>query len=118
MPTKEKDKYLNKEGLKRYHEEILDLFAKQEEFEDLTNSVDDLESGKQNKLIAGENIILIDNPDNTTTISSTGGSGSHDYSDLINKPQINNVELEGNKSGEDLRLTLSVQEIEKILYLP
>lgn len=47
-----------------------------------------------------------------------GGSGSHNYSDLINKPQINSVELDGNKSGEDLRLTLSVQEIEKILYLP
>ena len=34
-----------------------------------------------------------------------GGSGTSDYSDLTNKPKINNVELSGNKSLNDLGIT-------------
>ena len=34
-----------------------------------------------------------------------GGSGASDYSDLTNKPKINNVELSGNKSLSDLGIT-------------
>ena len=34
-----------------------------------------------------------------------GGSGTSDYSDLTNKPKINNVELSGNKSSSDLGIT-------------
>lgn len=34
-----------------------------------------------------------------------GGSGTSDYSDLTNKPKINNVELSGNKSLSDLGIT-------------
>ena len=30
------------------------------------------------------------------------GSGTNDYNELINKPQINNVELSGDKSFEEL----------------
>lgn len=33
-----------------------------------------------------------------------GGGGSTDYTDLSNKPKINNVELSGNKSSSDLGL--------------
>ena len=33
-----------------------------------------------------------------------GGGGSSDYSDLSNKPKINNVTLSGNKTGADLHL--------------
>ena len=33
------------------------------------------------------------------------GSGTSDYSDLTNKPKINNVELSGNKSSSDLGIT-------------
>lgn len=41
-----------------------------------------------------------------------------DYNDLENKPQIESVTLQGNKTFKQLGLdTLSVQEIEKILYL-
>lgn len=41
-----------------------------------------------------------------------------DYNDLINKPQIESVTLIGNKTFKQLGIdTLSVQEIEKILYL-
>lgn len=41
-----------------------------------------------------------------------------DYNDLVNKPQIENVTLVGNKTMKQLGVdTLSVQDIEKILYL-
>ena len=40
------------------------------------------------------------------TITNGGGSGgTTDYNDLSNKPQINNVELSGNKSLSDLGIT-------------
>lgn len=35
-------------------------------------------------------------------ISTGGGGGTSDYNDLTNKPQINSVELSGNKSLDDL----------------
>ena len=51
---------------------------------------------------AGTNITL-DQEGNTLTINSTGGSGgTSDYTDLTNKPSINNVTLSGNKSLNDL----------------
>lgn len=45
-----------------------------------------------------------------------------DYEKLINKPSINGVEVSGDKVSKDYKLQdkmdeLSVQEIEKILYL-
>ena len=48
---------------------------------------------------AGTNISL-DQEGNILTINSTGGTFS--YTDLTNKPKINNVELNGNKSLNDL----------------
>lgn len=51
---------------------------------------------------AGTNITL-DQEGSTLTINSTGGSGgTSDYTDLTNKPSINNVILSGNKSLNDL----------------
>ena len=52
---------------------------------------------------AGTNITL-DQEGNILTINSTGGGGggTSDYTDLTNKPKINNVELVGNKSLNDL----------------
>lgn len=41
--------------------------------------------------------------------SGGGGGGTTDYSDLSNKPQINNVTLSGNKSASDLGLVASVE---------
>lgn len=64
-----------------------------------TDSINNLETIKQDKLVAGANITIENN-----VISSTGGGsgGTSDYSDLDNKPSINNVELVGNKSLNDL----------------
>lgn len=46
------------------------------------------------------------------------GGGTADYNLLKNKPEIEGVTLQGNKSFKELGLgMLSVQEIEKILYL-
>ena len=55
-------------------------------------------NAKQDTLTAGSGITI--NEENV--ISATGGSGTSDYSDLTNKPQINNVTLSGNKSLSDL----------------
>lgn len=45
------------------------------------------------------------------------GGGTDDYEQLINKPKFNGVTVEGSKESQDYNMTLSVQEIEKILYL-
>ena len=55
-------------------------------------------------LTAGDNITLSQSG-STLEISATGGSGgTSDYTDLTNKPKINNVELSGNKTTSDLGL--------------
>lgn len=55
-------------------------------------------------LTAGDNITL-NQSGSTLEISATGGSGgTSDYTDLSNKPKINNVELKGNKTTSDLGL--------------
>ena len=49
---------------------------------------------------------------------STGAVFIKDYNKLENRPSIENIVLEGDKTFKQLGLdTLSVQEIEKILYL-
>lgn len=64
-------------------------------------------------VIAGENI-TIDKTSTGITISSTGSSGgTTNYTRLTNKPQINGVELTGNKNGNDLGLA-NESEIEKL----
>lgn len=55
-------------------------------------------------------------------LSTAPGQGTKDYNRLINKPTINSITVEGDKFGSDYNLqnkmeTLSIQEIEKILYL-
>lgn len=60
----------------------------------LRTDVDDLLdeiSTKQNNLVAGENITLVNNPDNTTTISSTGG--------IVEIPQATETTLGGIKAS-------------------
>lgn len=52
--------------------------------------------------VAGSNITITDNVDGTQTIASTASGGTTDYSDLTNKPSINNVTLSGDKTTSDL----------------
>ena len=58
---------------------------------------------EKTNIIAGDNITLSVSG-NDITINSQA-DGTSDYSDLTNKPKINNVELSGNKSLSDLGIT-------------
>lgn len=59
---------------------------------------------KQDKLKSGENIKTINNQSilGEGNIIIEGSSGSSNYEDLDNKPKINNVELKGNKTLNEL----------------
>ena len=61
-------------------------------------------NNKQNTLISGTNIKTINNESilGSGNIEIQGGSGNSDYTDLTNKPAINNVTLNGNKTLSDL----------------
>ena len=58
-------------------------------------------ASKQDKLTAGTNIVIEDGVISATG-GGTGGSGTTNYEDLYNKPQINSVRIVGNKSLEEL----------------
>lgn len=67
------------------------------------NQTNNLLNNKQNTLISGQNIKTI----NSESLLGEGniiiqGGGSSDYEDLENLPKINNIELNGNKSLNDL----------------
>ena len=54
-------------------------------------------------------------------ITMGGGSGTNNYEKLINKPQINNIELLGNKTSKQLKLQdemdlITEQDIDEIMY--
>lgn len=69
------------------------------------NEIDQLRLSKQDKLTAGNNITI----DENNVISATGGGGSGgttDYELLENKPQINGIELKGNKSLSELGIDI------------
>ena len=73
-------------------------------------SIDQLRLSKQDKLTAGNGIKIENN-----VISATGGGGSGgttDYELLENKPQINSVELLGNKSLTDLGIYIPTKTSE------
>lgn len=59
-------------------------------------------SDKQDVLVSGTNIKTINNQSLLGEGNITVESGTSDYSDLTNKPQINDVTLSGNKSLSDL----------------
>lgn len=76
----------------------------------VTSNYDDTEirgliAEKQDELISGTNIKTINNESilGSGNINiQGGGGGTSDYTDLENKPSINNVTLNGNKSLNDL----------------
>ena len=61
-------------------------------------------NGKNAIEIEAGNNITIEDTEKGIKINSTGGGsgGTSDYTDLTNKPKINNVELNGNKTLNDL----------------
>lgn len=63
---------------------------------------------KQDVLISGTNIKTINNESilGEGNIDIQGGGGSSDYTELTNKPKINNVELVGNKTTSDLGINI------------
>ena len=67
-----------------------------------TDDIIDLQNNKQDVLISGENIKTINNESILGSGNIETGGGTSDYADLTNKPKINNVELVGNKSLNDL----------------
>ena len=70
-----------------------------------TDDIIVLQNNKQDVLISGENIKTINNESilGSGNIEIGGGSGeTSNYNALTNKPKINNVELNGNKSLNDL----------------
>lgn len=70
-----------------------------------TDDIINLQNNKQDVLISGENIKTINNESilgSGNIEIGGGGGGTSDYSDLANKPSINNVTLDGNKSLSDL----------------
>lgn len=66
---------------------------------------DDVKDLISDHFVAGTNVTITDNVDGTQTISSTASGGTSDYSDLTNKPSINNVTLSGNKTTADLGIS-------------
>ena len=76
----------------------------------IPSEIDQLRLSKQDKLTAGNGIKIENN-----VISATGGGGSGgttDYELLENKPQINGVELLGNKSLTDLGIDIPAKTSE------
>ena len=70
-----------------------------------TDDIIVLQNNKQDVLISGENIKTINNESilGSGNIEIGGGSGgTSNYNALTNKPKINNVELRGNKTLNDL----------------
>lgn len=70
-----------------------------------TDDIIVLQNNKQDVLISGENIKTINNESilgSGNIEIGGGGGGTSDYTNLTNKPKINNVELVGNKSLNDL----------------
>ena len=67
----------------------------------------------QEELVSGTNIKTINGQDilGSGNLDISGGGGTTDYNQLTNKPQINSVELSGNKSLEDLGIPTKTSEL-------
>ena len=67
-------------------------------------NLDNIPDGETRKIInytAGNGIVIDEN-----NVISTTGSGTNNYNNLSNKPSINGVVLEGNKTSEDLGIDI------------
>lgn len=67
------------------------------------SSLDNIEDGETRKIInytAGDGIVIDEN--NVISTIDSGATGTDNYNNLSNKPSINGVVLEGNKTSKDL----------------
>lgn len=78
--------------------------TKQEEDGNKIDALDKEMATKQDLLVSGTNIKTINSQSllGEGNLDISGGGGVTDYTQLTNKPQINSVELSGNKSLSDL----------------
>lgn len=65
--------------------------------------------GEQNGVPVGSDSIYYEN--NAKWYSEHGGGGTNNYNDLLDKPSINDVTLEGNKTLEELGVPLKTSEL-------
>ncbi|WP_373101486.1 hypothetical protein [Thomasclavelia spiroformis] len=84
---------------------------------DEANRAEQATDGKLDKNLGAENsdkVLITDAEGNVITQNKEDfeGGGTGNYNDLENKPQINGVELSGNKSGNDIGLVNVQQGIE------
>lgn len=80
------------------------------------DNIEDGETRKLQMLTAGEGIII----DENNVISTTDtGSATTNYNNLSNKPRVNGVVLEGNKTSEDLGINIptKLSDLENDGYL-
>lgn len=87
--------------------------TKQEEDGNKIDALDKEMATKQDLLVSGTNIKTINGQDilGSGNLDISGGGGTTDYNQLTNKPQINSVELSGNKSLEDLGIPTKTSEL-------
>lgn len=83
---------------------------KQEMIQDVEEEIQPQFNSKQNKLTPGNNITI----ENDVISATGGGSGTSNYQDLTNKPKINNVELNANKTSLDLGLQSALSSSNKL----
>lgn len=86
-----------------------------------TEDIDKKLESKLDKNLGSENsdkVLITDAEGNIITQNKEdfeGGGGTTDYNDLENKPQINGVELTGNKTSGDLKM-YTQEEVDDLLY--
>lgn len=71
------------------------------------SNLDNIPDGDTRKIInytAGDGIVIDEN-----NVISTTGSGANNYNNLSNKPSINGVVLEGNKTSKDLGIDILIK---------
>ena len=97
IPPADADKIIK--GLEEIVKEATDTIeTATDTIEEATEAI----GSKQDKLTAGQNITIENN-----VISAEGG-GVTSYEDLTDKPRINDISLEGNKSASDLGLQMRI----------
>lgn len=85
--------------------------TKQEEDGNKIDALDKEMATKQDLLVSGTNIKTINGQDILGSGNLDISGGTTDYNQLTNKPQINSVELSGNKSLEDLGVPTKTSEL-------